>query len=90
MLTASPYLAQRWLRRDRCSLVVRAGCERNLALFILESMFLIPLDLLCYMAFLVKEGPVVRRVCVCGWRDHFFVRELYLNRYRGMGLNETY
>jgi len=60
-------------------------------LFILESMFLIPLGLPLLYGFLVRGGP---------WWSHVFAYAIgaiislfvnfYLNRYRGMGLNETY
>ena len=60
-------------------------------LFILESMFLIPLGLPLLYGFLVKGGPWWSAVCayVVGAITSLFVN-LYLNRYRGMGLNETY
>jgi len=60
-------------------------------LFILESMFLIPLGLPLLYGFLVKGGPWWSAVCayVVGAITSLFVN-LYLNRYLGMGLNETY
>jgi Na+/proline symporter len=60
-------------------------------LFILESMFLIPLGLPLLYGFLVKGGPWWSAVCayVVGAITSLFVN-FYLNRYRGMGLNETY
>jgi len=60
-------------------------------LFILESMFLIPLGLPLLYGFLVKGGPWWSAVCayVVGAIASLFVN-LYLNRYLGMGLNETY
>jgi SSS family solute:Na+ symporter len=60
-------------------------------LFILESMFLIPLGLPLLYGFLVKGGPWWSAVCayVVGAATSLFVN-FYLNRYRGMGLNETY
>src|SRR5438552_1559334 len=60
-------------------------------LFILESMFLIPLGLPLLYGFLVKGGPWWSAVCgyVVGAITSLFVN-LYLNRYRGMGLNATY
>jgi hypothetical protein len=60
-------------------------------LFILESMFLIPLGLPLLYGFLVKGGPWWSAVCayVAGAITSLFVN-FYLNRYLGMGLNETY
>jgi SSS family solute:Na+ symporter len=60
-------------------------------LFILESMFLIPLGLPLLYGFLVKRGPWWTAVCayVVGAVTSLFVN-FYLNRYRGLGLNETY
>jgi SSS family solute:Na+ symporter len=60
-------------------------------LFILESMFLIPLGLPLLYGFLLKRGPWWSAVCayVVGAATSLFVN-FYLNRYRGMGLNETY
>jgi len=60
-------------------------------LFILESMFLIPLGLPLLYGFLVRRGPWWSAVCayVVGAATSLFVN-FYLNRYRGMGLNETY
>jgi Na+/proline symporter len=60
-------------------------------LFILESMFLIPLGLPLLYGFLTKRGPWWSAVCayVVGAITSLFVN-LYLNRYRAMGLNETY
>ncbi len=60
-------------------------------LFILESMFLIPLGLPLLYGFLAKRGPWWSAVCayVFGAITSLFVN-FYLNRYRGMGLNETY
>jgi SSS family solute:Na+ symporter len=60
-------------------------------LFILESMFLIPLGLPLLYGFLVKRGPWWSAVFayVVGAATSLFVN-FYLNRYRGMGLNETY
>jgi Na+/proline symporter len=60
-------------------------------LFILESMFLIPLGLPLLYGFVAKGGPWWSAVCayVAGAITSLFVN-LYLNRYLGMGLNETY
>jgi len=60
-------------------------------LFILESMFLIPLGLPLLYGFMTKGGPWWSAVCayVVGAITSLFVN-LYLNRYLGMGLNETY
>jgi len=60
-------------------------------LFILESMFLIPLGLPLLYGFLTKRGPWWSAVCayVVGAATSLFVN-FYLNRYRGLGLNETY
>src|SRR4026207_358736 len=60
-------------------------------LFILESMFLIPLGLPLLYGFIAKGGPWWSAVCayVVGAITSLFVN-LYLNRYLGMGLNETY
>lgn len=60
-------------------------------LFILESMFLIPLGLPLLYGMLVKRGPWWSAVCayVVGATTSLFVN-FYLNRYRGMNLNETY
>src|SRR5689334_4986516 len=60
-------------------------------LFILESMFLIPLGLPLLYGFIAKGGPWWSAVCayVAGAIASLFVN-LYLNRYLGMGLNETY
>jgi Na+/proline symporter len=60
-------------------------------LFILESMFLIPLGLPLLYGFMVKGGPWWSAVCayIVGAITSLFVN-LYLNRYLGMGLNETY
>lgn len=60
-------------------------------LFILESMFLIPLGLPLLYGFLVKRGPWWSAVCayVVGATTSLLVN-LYLNRYLGLGLNETY
>ncbi len=60
-------------------------------LFILESMFLIPLGLPLLYGFLVKGGPWWSAVFayVIGAITSLFVN-FYLNRYLGMGLNETY
>lgn len=60
-------------------------------LFILESMFLIPLGLPLLYGFLVRGGPWWSAVFayVVGAIASLFVN-LYLNRYLGMGLNETY
>ena len=60
-------------------------------LFILESMFLIPLGLPLLYGFVTKGGPWWSAVCayVAGAITSLFVN-LYLNRYLGMGLNETY
>ena len=54
-------------------------------------MFLIPLGLPLLYGFLVKRGPWWTAVCayVVGAATSLFVN-FYLNRYRGMGLNETY
>jgi solute:Na+ symporter, SSS family len=60
-------------------------------LFILESMFLIPLGLPLLYGFLARGGPWWSAVCayVVGAITSLFVN-FYLNRYLGMGLNETY
>jgi len=60
-------------------------------LFILESMFLIPLGLPLLYGFLARGGPWWSAVCayVVGAITSLFVN-LYLNRHLGMGLNETY
>jgi len=60
-------------------------------LFILESMFLIPLGLPLLYGFLVKGGPWWSAVFayVIGAITSLFVN-FYLNRYLGLGLNETY
>jgi len=60
-------------------------------LFILESMFLIPLGLPLLYGFLVKRGPWWSAVFayVVGAATSLFVN-FYLNRYLGWGLNETY
>ncbi|HEX3249917.1 MAG TPA: hypothetical protein VHS05_10855, partial [Pyrinomonadaceae bacterium] len=60
-------------------------------LFLLESMFLIPLGLPLLYGFVAKGGPWWSAVCayVAGAITSLFVN-LYLNRYLGMGLNETY
>jgi SSS family transporter len=60
-------------------------------LFILESMFLIPLGLPLLYGFLIKGGPWWSAVCayVVGAITSLFVN-FYLNSHLGMGLNETY
>src|SRR6476619_3421653 len=60
-------------------------------LFILESMFLIPLGLPLLYGFLFRGGPWWSAVCayIIGAITSLLVN-LYLNRYLGMGLNETY
>jgi Na+/proline symporter len=60
-------------------------------LFILESMFLIPLGLPLLYGFAAKGGPWWSAVFayIAGAITSLFVN-LYLNRYLGMGLNETY
>jgi len=60
-------------------------------LFILESMFLIPLGLPLLYGFLVRGGPWWSAVFAyaIGAITSLLVN-FYLNRYRGMGLNETY
>src|SRR6476469_5879109 len=60
-------------------------------LFILESMFLIPLGLPLLYGFIAKGGPWWSAVCayIVGAVTSLIVN-LYLNRYLGMGLNETY
>src|SRR4029453_3634655 len=60
-------------------------------LFILESMFLIPLGLPLLYGFIARKGPWWSAVCayVVGAITSLFVN-FYLNRYLGMGLNETY
>jgi hypothetical protein len=60
-------------------------------LFILESMFLIPLGLPLLYGFLVRRGPWWTAVCAyaVGAITSLFVN-FYLNRHLGMGLNETY
>jgi len=60
-------------------------------LFILESMFLIPLGLPLLYGFIAKGGPWWSAVCayVVGAITSLVVN-LYLNRYLGMNLNETY
>jgi Na+/proline symporter len=60
-------------------------------LFILESIFLIPLGLPLLYGMLVKRGPWWSAVCayVTGALTSLFVN-FYLNQYRGLNLNETY
>src|SRR5215212_2462961 len=60
-------------------------------LFILESMFLIPLGLPLLYGFIAKGGPWWSAVCayIVGAITSLIVN-LYLNRYLDMGLNETY
>jgi len=60
-------------------------------LFILESIFLIPLGLPLLYGMLVKRGPWWSAVgaYIVGAATSLFVN-IYLNRYRGMNLNETY
>src|SRR5678809_1029608 len=60
-------------------------------LFILESMFLIPLGLPLLYGFIAKGGPWWSAVCayIVGAITSLIVN-LYLNRYLGMDLNETY
>jgi solute:Na+ symporter, SSS family len=60
-------------------------------LFILESMFLIPLGLPLLYGMLVKRGPWWSAICsyVTGALTSLFVN-FYLNQYRGFNLNETY
>jgi Na+/proline symporter len=60
-------------------------------LFILESMFLIPLGLPLLYGFLVRGGPWWSAVgaYIVGAITSLFVN-FYLNRYLGMKLNETY
>jgi len=60
-------------------------------LFILESIFLIPLGLPLLYGMLVKRGPWWSAVCAytTGALTSLLVN-FYLNRYRGMNLNETY
>jgi SSS family solute:Na+ symporter len=60
-------------------------------LFILESLFLIPLGLPLLYGMVVKRGPWWSAVCayVTGALTSLFVN-FYLNKYRGMNLNETY
>src|SRR5213594_4408683 len=60
-------------------------------LFILESIFLIPLGLPLLYGMIVKRGPWWSALCayVVGATTSLFVN-FYLNRYRGMNLNETY
>jgi SSS family solute:Na+ symporter len=60
-------------------------------LFILESMFLIPLGLPLLYGFIVRRGPWWSAVCayVVGAITSLFVN-FYLNRQLGMRLNETY
>jgi SSS family solute:Na+ symporter len=60
-------------------------------LFILESMFLIPLGLPLLYGFIAKGGPWWSAVCayIVGAITSLIVN-LYLNRYLGMNLNETY
>jgi SSS family transporter len=60
-------------------------------LFILESMFLIPLGLPLLYGFLVKRGPWWSALCAytVGAATSLFVN-LYLNRYLNLNLNETY
>jgi len=60
-------------------------------LFILESMFLIPLGLPLLYGFIARKGPWWSAVCayIVGAITSLFVN-FYLNRYLGMGLNETY
>jgi solute:Na+ symporter, SSS family len=60
-------------------------------LFILESMFLIPLGLPLLYGFLVRRGPWWSALCayVVGAATSLFVN-FFLNRSLGLGLNETY
>ncbi|HEY8560339.1 MAG TPA: hypothetical protein VIL74_08170 [Pyrinomonadaceae bacterium] len=60
-------------------------------LFILESIFLVPLGLPLLYGFLVRRGPWWSALCAyaVGASTGLFVNG-YLNRYLGMGLNETY
>src|ERR687886_1290440 len=60
-------------------------------LFILESIFLIPLGLPLLYGFLVRRGPWWSAICayVAGALTSLFVN-FYLNQYRGLNLNETY
>jgi hypothetical protein len=60
-------------------------------LFILESIFLIPLGLPLLYGMLVKRGPWWSAVCAyaTGALTSLFVN-FYLNQYRGLNLNETY
>ena len=60
-------------------------------LFILESMFLIPLGLPLLYGFLVRRGPWWSALCAYAFGAiASLVVNFYLNSYLGMGLNETY
>ncbi len=75
-----------------CALIFAQGASGIFTLlFILESMFLIPLGLPLLYGFLVKRGPWWSALCAyaVGAATSLFVN-FYLNRYRGLNLNETY
>lgn len=75
-----------------CALIFAQGASGIFTLlFILESMFLIPLGLPLLYGFLVKRGPWWSALCAyaVGAATSLFVN-FYLNRRLGLNLNETY
>lgn len=75
-----------------CALLFAKGASGIFTLlFILESMFLIPLGLPLLYGFLVRRGPWWSALCAyaVGAVTSLFVN-LYLNSYLGLNLNETY
>src|SRR5215211_1483142 len=75
-----------------CALIFAQGASGIFTLlFILESMFLIPLGLPLLYGFLVKRGPWWSALCAyaVGAITSLFVN-FYLNRHLGLNLNETY
>ncbi|HEY0380226.1 MAG TPA: hypothetical protein VGC87_25155 [Pyrinomonadaceae bacterium] len=75
-----------------CALLFAQGTKGIFTLlFILESMFLIPLGLPLLYGFLVKRGPWWTALCAyaAGAVTSLFVN-LYLNSYLDLKLNETY
>jgi SSS family transporter len=75
-----------------CALLFAKGASGIFTLlFILESMFLIPLGLPLLYGFLVRRGPWWSALCAyaVGAATSLFVN-LYLNSYLGLNLNETY
>jgi SSS family solute:Na+ symporter len=75
-----------------CALLFAQGTKGIFTLlFILESMFLIPLGLPLLYGFLVKRGPWWTALCAyaAGAATSLFVN-LYLNSYLDLKLNETY